>query len=206
MLLLVLSAEICSVSLGVFVFLFPFLFLGASRFSWCSRSSRSQGSQGKKHGLPSPYWWCFKTLSVLRHSAGFVFVMNLTTLLVLPIIAEPLPLERERGPCRKSVLFPIKLTSVVFFSNFFSLLSYVLGIWMELAWALPSFRRPKADSSFTPLASLSLGWGTWGVDVFARWSDYKVASFLARTLLQGEINRFPIAQSLLLVVLGFIFF
>lgn len=41
--------------------------------------------------------------------------------------------------------------------------------------------------------------------MFVRWSDYKLASFLARTLLQGEINRFPIAQSLLLV-LGFFFF
>ena len=131
--------------------------------------------------------------------------MNLTTLLVLPTIAEPLPLERERGPCGKSALLPTKLTSVVLFSTFFSLLSNVLGIWMEPAWVLPSFGRHKADSSLTPLASLSLGWGTWEVDMFVRWSDYKLASFLARTLLQGEINRFPIAQSLLLVLGLFLF-
>lgn len=41
--------------------------------------------------------------------------------------------------------------------------------------------------------------------MFARWTDYKLLSFLARTLLQGGINRFPMAQSLILVVLGFFF-
>lgn len=41
--------------------------------------------------------------------------------------------------------------------------------------------------------------------MFARWTDYKLLSFLARTLLQGGINRFPMAQSLIPVVLGFFF-
>lgn len=39
--------------------------------------------------------------------------------------------------------------------------------------------------------------------MFATWSDYKSPSFLARVLLQGGINWFPMAQSLFLVVLGF---
>lgn len=41
--------------------------------------------------------------------------------------------------------------------------------------------------------------------MFATWSDYKLRSFLARILLWGGINGFPMAQSLLLVVLGFFF-
>lgn len=110
---------------------------------------------------------------------------------------------RERGPCRKSVQFPFKLTFVLHAPVLFYSVSNVLGIWKELARALPSFRRRKPDSSLTLLASLALGWGTWEVDMFATWSDYKLPCFLARILLQGGINWFPMAQSLLLVVLGF---
>lgn len=48
-LLLGLSAEIR------ILFVFFSFSLGASRLSWCSWSPRSQGSQGKRQGFPSPY-------------------------------------------------------------------------------------------------------------------------------------------------------
>lgn len=40
--------------------------------------------------------------------------------------------------------------------------------------------------------------------MFATWSNYKLPMFLARILLWGGINRFPMAEGLL-VFLGFFF-
>lgn len=101
-LLLGLSAEIR------ILFVFPFIYLGASRLSWCSWSPRSQGTQGKRQGFPSPYKWCFGI-----------------KILDLPVVAEFLAVKR--GPCRKAMLFPFKLTSVLYPPSLSSL--YIQMFW-----------------------------------------------------------------------------